>query len=78
MKVFTDFSSYLIAKFEGCFVSRRSMKMREMVMWQEFKELVKAKHEVPEPAAEYQASHVHHHKKRTQKSKALRKKLITE
>lgn len=36
MKVFTDFFSGLVAKFEKCFVSRRSMKVREEVMWREY------------------------------------------
>ena len=39
MKFFTDFFSSLVAKFSKCFLSRRSMKTREEVMWREYHKL---------------------------------------
>ena len=36
MKIFTDFASRLVRKFERCFVARKSMKMEEEFMWREY------------------------------------------
>ncbi len=39
MEIFTNFFSSITAKFEECFVSRKSMKMQEELMWRKYHEL---------------------------------------
>lgn len=39
LKVFTDFFNSLVAKFEKCFQSKKSMKIQEEVMWREYHKL---------------------------------------
>ena len=36
MKIFTDFASRLVGRFERCFVARRGMKMEEEFMWRKY------------------------------------------